>query len=151
MFNSLWPMDCIMPGFSVLHCLPEFAQIHVQELVMLSSHLIFCFPLLFLTSIFPSTRVFSNESALYIQSIGASAPASGLPINIQSWFPLGLTSLISLLSKEFSRVYLALQFESISSSALSLHGPTLTSVQDSWKNYSFDYTNLCQQSDVSAF
>ena len=78
------PMDCIMPGFSVLHCLPEFAQIYVQELVMLSSHLILCFALLLLTSIFPSIRVFSNELALCIQSIGASASASGLPMNMQS-------------------------------------------------------------------
>ena len=143
------PTDCIRPGFSVLHRLPEFAQIHVQELVMLSSHLILCFLLLLLTSIFASIRVFSNESVICIQSMGASA--SGLPMNIQSWFPLGLTRLISLLSKELSRVYLALQFESIRSSALSLYGPTLTSGHDPWKNYSFDYANLCHQSDISAF
>ena len=51
-------------------------------------------------SIFPSFRVFFNESALQIwcQSIGASASASVLPMNIQGWFPLGLTGLISLLS-----------------------------------------------------
>ena len=47
---------------------------------------------------------------------------------------------------------LAPQFESISSSALSLlYGPTLTSVHDYWKNHSFDYMDLCCQSDVSAF
>ena len=46
----------------------------------------------------------------------------------------------------------ALQFESIKFSALSLlYGPTLTSVHDYWKNHSFDYMDLCQQSDVSAF
>ena len=142
------PTDCIRPGFSVLHCLLEFAQIHVQELVMLYSHLILCFPLLLLTSIFASIRAFSNESAICFQSMGASA--SGLPMNIQSWFPLGLTHLISLLSKELSRVYLALQFESISSSTLSLYGPTLTSGHDPSKNYSFDCENLCHQSDISA-
>ena len=44
------------------------------------------------------------------------------------------------------------QFESISSLVLSLlYGPTLTSVRDYWKNHIFDYTNLCQQSDVPAF
>ena len=44
------------------------------------------------------------------------------------------------------------QFESISSLALSLlYGPTLTSVHDYWKNHSFDYMDLCWQSDISAF
>ena len=44
------------------------------------------------------------------------------------------------------------QFESINSSALSLlYGPTVTSIHDYWKNHSFDYVNLCWQSDVSAF
>ena len=47
---------------------------------------------------------------------------------------------------------IAPQFKSISSSELSLpYGPTLTSVHDYWKNHSFDYMNLCQQSDVFAF
>ena len=65
-------------------------------LVMPSNHLILCCPLLPLPSTFPSIRVFPNESALCIrgQSIGASA--SVLPINIQDWFPLGLTGLRSL-------------------------------------------------------
>ena len=73
--------------------------------VMPSNHLILCHPLL-LPSIFPSIRVFSNKSALCIrwpQSIGASA--SVLPMNIQGWFPLGLTGLISLPSKGHSRVF----------------------------------------------
>ena len=77
------------------------------ELVMPSNHLILCHPLFLLPSIFPSIRVFSNELALCIsgQSTGASASASVLPMNIQDWFPLALTSLISLLSKRFSRVF----------------------------------------------
>ena len=54
-------MDCSMPGSPVLHYLLEFAQIHVHWMVMLSNHLILCCPLLFLPSIFPSIRVFSNE------------------------------------------------------------------------------------------
>ena len=55
------------------------------ELMMPSNHLILCHPLLLLPSIFPSIRVFSNESVLCIsgQSIGVSASASDLPINIQ--------------------------------------------------------------------
>ena len=73
------------------------------ELVM-SSNLYHPF---LLPSIFPNIRVFSNESALCIssQSIGASALASVLPINIQDWFPLGLTGLIPLQSKGLSRVF----------------------------------------------
>ena len=74
---------------------------------MPSNHLILCHPLLFLPSIFPSIRVFSNESALLIRwpNIGASALAPGLPMNIQGWFPLVLTGWISLQSKELSRVF----------------------------------------------
>ena len=70
--------------------------------VMLSNHLILCQPLFLLPSIFPSIMVFSNESAFWIkyQSIGASVSASVLPMNIQGWFPLGLTGLISWLPKE---------------------------------------------------
>ena len=57
-------MDCSTPGFPVFHHLPELAQTHVVESVMPSDHLILCHPLLLLPSIFPSIRVFSNESAL---------------------------------------------------------------------------------------
>ena len=71
------------------------------ELVMPSSHLILCHPLLLPPSVFPSIRVFSNESVLPSggQSTGVSASASVLPMNIQDWFPLGLTGWIFLLSK----------------------------------------------------
>ena len=51
-----------MPGSSVLHYLPEFAQVHVHWLVMLSNHLILCRSLLFFPSLLPSIRVFANES-----------------------------------------------------------------------------------------
>ena len=62
---------------------------------MPSNHLIFCSPLPLLTSIFPSIRVFSNESALGIRwpKHWSSASASVLPMKIQGWFPLGLTGL----------------------------------------------------------
>ena len=72
--------------------------------VMPSSHLILCSPFLLLHSMFPSIRVFSNECALHIRwpSIGASASASILPMNIQGQFPLGWTDLIS---KGLSRVF----------------------------------------------
>ena len=71
---------------------------------MLSNYLILCCPLLLLPSVF---RIFSNESALCVggQSIGVSASASVLPMNIQCWTPLELTGLISLQSKGLSRVF----------------------------------------------
>ena len=58
------PMDCSTPGFPVLYHLPEFAQTHVYWVGDAISHLILCRPLLLLPSIFPSFRVFSNESVL---------------------------------------------------------------------------------------
>ena len=75
------------------------------ELTMPPKHLILCRPFRLPLSIFPSIRVFSNESNLCIsgQSIGLSASASVLPMNIQDWFPLGLTGWISLLSKGLSK------------------------------------------------
>ena len=73
------------------------------------------------------------------QSTGVSASASGLPMNIQDWFPLGWTGWISLQSKEFSRVFSNTTVQNIISSVLSfLYSPTLTSIHDSWKNLSFD-------------
>ena len=58
---------CSTPGFSVIHYLPEFLQVHVHELVRLSNSLILCCSLLLLLSIFPSIRVFSCESAFCIR------------------------------------------------------------------------------------
>ena len=98
------PMDCSTPGFPVSQSLLKLMSI---QSVMPSIHLILCRPLLLLPSIFPSIRVFSNESALNMEwpSIGASASPSVLPLNIQDWFPLGLTGLISLQSKGLSRCW----------------------------------------------
>ena len=94
---------------------------------------------------FPVSQLFASGG----QSIGALSPASVLPMNVKGWFPLGLTS---LQSKGLSRVFSSTTIESINSSVLSLlYGPTLTSVYDYWKKYSFDCMNVCQQSDVSAF
>ena len=73
--------------------------------VIPSNHLILCHPLLLLPSIFLSMRVFSNESGLCISWANIGASASVLPVNIQDWFPLGLTGLISLQSKGLSRVF----------------------------------------------
>ena len=114
------------------------------ELMMPSNPLILCRPLL-LPTVFPSIRVFFQrlffQSQLFASgglSIGASASASVLTMNIQGWFPLGLTGLISLQSKGLSRVF-SPQFESVSSLALGfLYVPTLTFIYDCWKNHSFD-------------
>ena len=77
------------------------------ELVILSDHLILCQPLLLLPQSFPVSGSFS-VSRLFLSSgpsIGASASASVLPLNIQGWFHFGLTDLISLQSKGLSRVF----------------------------------------------
>ena len=94
-----------MPGFTVLHYLPEFAQTPKIESVMPSNHLILCHTLILLLSIFPRIRVFSIELALHIRwpkywnfSISPCNEYSGL-------ISFRLTGLISLLSKELSRVF----------------------------------------------
>ena len=88
--------------------------------VMPSNHLILCHPLLLLPSIFPSIRVFSDESALHIRWPNYwSFSASVLPMNVQDWFPLGLTGLITLKFKGlFQESFPTPQFKSISSSDL---------------------------------
>ena len=110
--------------------------------VMPSNHLILCHPLLLLPSIFPSIRVFSNESALRIRwpkhwsfsfSISPSNEYPGLISFRKDWLDLLAVqgTLKSLLPTP--------QFKSINSSALSfLYSPTLTSIHDYWKNHNFD-------------
>ena len=77
------------------------------ESMMPSNHFILCLPLLLLPSIFPSIRIFSNESVLCIRwpKFRDSASASVLPKKLQDWFPIWLTGLISLQSKGLSRVF----------------------------------------------
>ena len=98
------PMDCSMPGFPVHHQLPEFTQTHVHWVgdAIQPSHS--------LSSSSPSAFNLSQHQGLFqwinsFQSIGVSASASVFPMNIQAWFPLGWTGLISLQSKGFSRVF----------------------------------------------
>ena len=101
------PMDCSMPGFPVHHHSRSLLKLMSIESLMPSNHLILCHPLLLLPSIFPSIRVYSNESVLRIGwpkywnfsfSISLSNEYSGI-------FILGLTGLISLQSKGLSRVF----------------------------------------------
>ena len=61
------PMDCSTPGLPVHHQSQSFLKLMSMESVMPSSHLILCRPLLLLPSVFPSIRVFSNESALHVR------------------------------------------------------------------------------------
>ena len=104
------PMDCspgLMLGLPVHHQLPGFTQTHVHRVcdAIQPSHPLL--PLLLLPSIFSGIRVFSNESGLHTagKSIGVSASALVLPMNIQDLFPLGLTGWISLQSKGMLRVF----------------------------------------------
>ena len=93
-------------SLSITNCQNSLKLMSI-ELVMPSNHLILCCPLLLLPSIFPSIRVFSNESALrhQVASIRVSASTSVLPLNTQDWSPLGWTGWISLQSKGLSRVF----------------------------------------------
>ena len=90
-------MDCGMPRFSVLHYPPSLLRFMSIELVILSNHLILCCPPLLLLSIFPSIRVFSNESPLRIRwpkywsfsfNISLSNVPSGLISFQMDWFDL---------------------------------------------------------------
>ena len=111
------------------------------ESVMPSSHLVLCHPLLLLPSIFPSIRVFSNESASCIRwpkywnfsfNISPSNEYSGLISFGIDWFDL-------LAIQRTIKSSPTPQFKSINSSALNLlYGPILTFIHDYWKNYSFD-------------
>ena len=97
----------------------------------------------------PASRSY-NESVLPSGGQSIVDSASVLPMNIQDWFPLGLTGLISLMSKGLSGVFS--NTKSINSLALNLlYGSTLPSIHNHWKHHSFDYTDLYQQSNVSAF
>ena len=90
-------MDCSTPGFPVHHQLPELAQTQSIESVISSNYLILCRSLLLLPSIFPSIRIFSNESVLHIRwpkywsfsfSISSSNEYSGLISFRMDWLDL---------------------------------------------------------------
>ena len=88
--------------------LPSVLKFMCIELVILSNHLILCYPLLIMPSIVQKFRAFFSELALRIRCQGTvvSTSATVLPTNIQDWFPLGLvTDSISLQSKGLSRVF----------------------------------------------
>ena len=124
------PMDSSTPGFPVPHQLPELAQTHpwswwyhttISSSVVPFSSCLQSFPA---SGSFPMSQLFASGG----QNIGVSASASVLPMNIQDWFLLGLTGLISLQSKGFSRVF------SINSLTFSfLYNSTLTTYMTTGK------------------
>ena len=108
MSDSCNPMDCSTPGFPVLYHLPELSQTHIewvsdaiQPSHPLSLPFSSCLQSFSALGSFLMSRLFASGG----QSIGASVSASVFPMNIQSWFPLGLTGLITLQSKGLSRVF----------------------------------------------
>ena len=143
-------MDYSTPGLSVLYHLLELAQTHVQWVGDAIQP--------FVVPFFSCLQSFSALGSFLIsqlfasggQSIGVSALASVLPVNIQDWFPLGLTGWISLQSKGLSRVFSCTTvqkyhfFTNHSSLWFNSHIHT-------WlpKNQSFDHTDPSQQSKVS--
>ena len=148
------PTDCSMPSFPVHHHSQSLLKLMSIESVMPSNRLILCRPLLLLPSIFPSIRIFSNGSAFHIRwpkywsfsfSINPSSEYSGLISFRIDWFDL-LAVQGTLKSSPTP------QFKSISSSALSfLCSPTLTSIHEYQENHSFNWTDLCWQSNISVF
>ena len=147
-------MDCSTPGLPVHHNLLELTQTHVHQVrgAISPSH-----PLLSPPPAFSLTQhqgLFQWVSSLHqvAQNIGASASATVLAMNNKGWFPLGLTGLISLLSKGLSRVFsnTAIQKHQFFGTQTSLWSNSHIRI---WlqENHSFDYMDLGQQSDVSAF
>ena len=147
------PMDCSTPGLLSIINSWSLLKLMSIELVMPSNRLILRHPLFLPPSIFPSIRVFSNESTLRIRwpnywsfsfSISPSNEYSGLISFRIDWLDLAVQR--TLKSSP------TLQFKSINSLSLRfLSSPTLTSIHDYWKNHSFDQMDLCQQNKVSAF
>ena len=146
------PMDCCTPVLPVLHDVLEFTQTHVHwvnDAIQLFSSSVIPFsscPQSFPTSgSFPMSWLFISGG----QNVEVLTSASVLTMNIQGWFPLVLTGLISLLSKGLLRVF--------SSTTLWKHQffsaqPSLRSSSRHlyMTNHSFDHLDLCWQSDVSA-
>ena len=152
LFATPWTAACQAPlSFTNSQSLLKFMS---TELVMLSNYLILCGPLL-LPSIFPSIRVFSNESALLIRwpkywsfsfSISPSNEYSGLTSFRVDWFDLLAAQ------RTLNSIVASNHHNSKESTLFSFfYSPALMSRLDYWKKYSFDHMDLCQQSDVSAF
>ena len=148
LFVTSWTTACQASlSFTISQSLFKLMSI---ESVMPSNHLILCGPLLVLPSIFPSTRVFSNESAVRIRwskywsfgfSISPSNEYSGLISFTIDWFDLfAVQETLKTLLQHHSSKTLILKTKHIHSLALSLlYGSIVTSIHDYWKNHSFDW------------
>ena len=139
------PLDCSMPGLPVHNQLPEFTQTMSIKLVMPSNHLILYHPLLLSPSVFPSIRIFSNESALRMRwpkcwsfsvNISPSNEHSGLTSFRMDWLDLRAV-------QDSQKSSPTPQFKSINSLVFSfLYSSTLTSIHDYWKNHSLGLISL---------
>ena len=108
MSDSLWPMDCSMPGFPVHHQLLELAQTHVHRVgdAIQASHLPSSpSPPVFNLSQHQGLFQWVHSSHQVAKVLEFQLQPSVLPMNIQDWFLFELTGLISLQSKRFSRVF----------------------------------------------
>ena len=152
LFVTPWTVACQVPlPFTISQSLLKFMSTELVMLTISSSvaHFSFCLQSFSASGYFPMSQLFSSGG----RSTGASASASVLPMNIQSWFP-EWTGWISLLSKGLA-IHLwhpstTIQKHQLFGTQL-LYNPTLTSIHDYWNKHNFDYMDLCQQSDVSAF
>ena len=105
--DFLWSHECTMSGSPILYYLLEFTQIYIYwvgDAIQLSHPLpppSLCHQSFPASGSFSMSQLFTSGS----QSIGLSASAPVLPMNVQSWLPLGLTGLISLQSNGLSRVF----------------------------------------------
>ena len=149
------PMNRSMPGIPVHHQLLEFIQTHVHRV----GDAIQPFHPLSSPSP-PAPNPFQHQSLFqWVNSLHEVAKVLEFQLQhhffqkkSQGWSPSEWTDWFSLQSKGLSRVFSTTQFKSINSSVLSfLHNPTLTSIHDLGKNHSLDKTDLCWQSNVSAF
>ena len=147
-------MDCSMPGFPVHHYLWEFTQIYAHWVndAMQPSNPLHALGLLSL--IFFSIKVFSNELAFHIRwpNYWSFSFSISLPMNSKVWFPLEFYWLDLLEVQRTLKKHL--QRHNSKASVL-WHSAFFTSksytLHDYWENHRFDYIDLCQQSDVSAF
>ena len=124
-------------SFTISRSLLELMSI---ESVMPSNHLISVTPFSSFPQSFSASGSFPMSQSFESGGQSIRASASVLPMNLSlGWFPLGLTGLISLLSKGLSRVFSSITiWKHPFFGAQPLYGPTLTSVQDYWKNHSLD-------------
>ena len=160
MFNSLWPHGlhhtrppCPSPTPRVYTNSCPFSQ--WCHPIVSSSPSTFNRPLLLPPSIFVSIRVFSNESVLLIRwpeywsfsfSISPSSEYSGLISFRIDWFdPLAVQGILKSLLQHHCWKASILQHSAF------FYSPTLTPIHDYWKSHSLDETDLCWQSNVSAF